>query len=70
MHFSIISRLHFQSQRQVLMFSATWPIEVHEIANDYLSDYVHLKIGAMHHTVNPDVRQEFIKCEHHLKDSE
>jgi superfamily II DNA/RNA helicase len=38
--------------RQVLMWSATWPREVRRLAEDFLTDYMHINIGSQVHAVN------------------
>lgn len=32
--------MQFQPDRQVLMWSATWPKEVQALAEDFLNDYI------------------------------
>ena len=39
----IISQLH--RERQNLFFSATWPREVQQLANEFLNDAVQINIG-------------------------
>ncbi|XP_039255710.2 uncharacterized protein LOC120332512 [Styela clava] len=53
--------------RQVLMWSATWPEEIQDLASDFLKDYMHVKIGSQQHTVNADITHEFQYCMSHEK---
>lgn len=43
--------------RQMLMFSATWPREVKNLAEEYLADYVQINIGSMHLSANHNILQ-------------
>ncbi|CAG0889603.1 unnamed protein product [Darwinula stevensoni] len=43
--------------RQVLMWSATWPKEVRKIAEDYLEDYAHIQVGSFELTANRNILQ-------------
>ena len=43
--------------RQVLMWSATWPKEVQALANDYLHDYYQVTVGSLDLAGNKDVTQ-------------
>ncbi|XP_065314199.1 uncharacterized protein LOC135923405 [Gordionus sp. m RMFG-2023] len=54
--------------RQTLMFSATWPKEVHSLANDFLQNYVQINIGSMEISANKNIVQKFIICQDHEKD--
>lgn len=36
---------HLNRQRQNLFFSATWPREVQQLANEFLTDAVQINIG-------------------------
>jgi ATP-dependent RNA helicase DDX5/DBP2 len=44
-------------ERQTLMFSATWPREVQELASSYQRNYVRLHVGSLELSANADVRQ-------------
>lgn len=48
--------------RQVLMWSATWPEEIQDLASEFLNDYIHLKIGSQEYSVNADITHEFHYC--------
>ncbi|XP_014248236.1 DEAD-box ATP-dependent RNA helicase 20-like isoform X2 [Cimex lectularius] len=43
--------------RQVLMWSATWPKEVQALAEDFLSDYIQVNIGSLELAANHNIRQ-------------
>lgn len=45
--------------RQTLMWSATWPKRVQDLANQFLKDPVRVKIGSDELSANPNVKQEF-----------
>lgn len=59
-----------RTDKQMLMFSATWPRKVRELANQYMlkddgddSEVVQCCVGQMdQHTANPNVEQQFIFC--------
>lgn len=49
--------------RQVLMWSATWPKEVRRLAADFLgSDYIQLNIGSLELSANHNIRQIIKLC--------
>lgn len=50
------------AEKQVLMWSATWPKEIQSLAEDYLGDYIHLAIGSEELTANPNIRQSIEFC--------
>ncbi|XP_054717086.1 uncharacterized protein LOC129226500 isoform X2 [Uloborus diversus] len=43
--------------RQTLMWSATWPREIQNLAEDFLSDYVQITIGSGQLAANPKIEQ-------------
>lgn len=49
--------------RQVLMWSATWPKEIQGLANDYLRNYYQVTVGTLDLTANKDVTQMIELCE-------
>ena len=51
--------------RQVLMWSATWPKEVRKLAEDFLQDYVHINIGSLALSANHNIMQIVDICEEH-----
>jgi len=48
--------------RQVLMWSATWPKEVQNLASDYLNDYYQVTVGSLDLAGNKDVTQTIDVC--------
>lgn len=48
--------------RQTMMFSATWPREVRNLAQDYLHRPVYIQIGSHEATANKDITQEVMIC--------
>ena len=56
--------------RQVLMWSATWPKEVRRLAEDFLQgEYVHINIGATELHANHNILQIVDVCDDHQKES-
>ncbi|XP_014473778.1 PREDICTED: ATP-dependent RNA helicase dbp2-like [Dinoponera quadriceps] len=55
--------------RQVLMWSATWPKEVRALAEDFLTDYTHLNIGSLTLSANHNITQIIDVCQEFEKDS-
>lgn len=49
--------------RQVLMWSATWPKEVRNLAEEYLVDYTQLNIGSLTLSANHNILQIVDVCE-------
>lgn len=54
--------------RQVLMWSATWPKEVQTLAEDFLSDYIQVNIGSLELAANHNIRQIIEILEEHEKE--
>ncbi|CAK9811810.1 Probable ATP-dependent RNA helicase DDX5 [Anthophora quadrimaculata] len=54
--------------RQVLMWSATWPKEVRALAEDFLTDYMHLNIGSLTLSANHNIIQIVDVCQEFEKD--
>ena len=48
--------------RQVLMWSATWPKEVEKLASDYLHEYYQVTVGSLDLAGNKDVTQMIDVC--------
>ncbi len=48
--------------RQVLMWSATWPKEVQALARDYLGEYYQVTVGSLDLAGNKDVTQIIEVC--------
>lgn len=55
--------------RQVLMWSATWPQAVKKLAEDFLGDYVQVNIGSMELSANHNIAQSIEVCQEHEKES-
>lgn len=53
--------------RQTLMWSATWPKEVQQLASDYLRDYIHITIGSLDASANHRVQQIVKVCSENEK---
>merc|ERR1711971_1411042 len=49
--------------RQVLMWSATWPKEVRQLAEDFLVNYTHINIGSTELAANHNILQIVDICE-------
>ncbi|KAF7397768.1 hypothetical protein HZH68_008990 [Vespula germanica] len=54
--------------RQILMWSATWPKEVRALAEDFLTDYTHLNIGSLTLSANHNIVQIVDVCQEFEKD--
>ena len=55
--------------RQVLMWSATWPKEVRALAEDFLTDYIQVNIGALQLTANHKILQIVDVCSESEKET-
>jgi len=53
---------------QISMFSATWPKEVKNLAEAYLTDYIQINIGSMSLTANHNILQIVDVCDEHEKE--
>lgn len=54
--------------RQVLMWSATWPKEVRRLAEDFLIDYIQINIGANQIHANHNILQIVDVCQEYEKE--
>lgn len=54
--------------RQVLMWSATWPKDVRALAEDFLTDYAYLNIGSLNLSANHNIIQIIDVCQEFEKD--
>merc|ERR1719228_1890434 len=54
--------------RQVLMWSATWPKEVQRLAEDFLGEFTHINIGATTLHANHNILQIVDVCEEYQKE--
>ncbi|XP_058979555.1 ATP-dependent RNA helicase p62 isoform X2 [Musca domestica] len=57
----IISQI--RPDRQTLMWSATWPKEVKQLAEDFLGNYIQINIGSLELSANHNIRQVIDVCE-------
>lgn len=57
-----------QPDRQTLMWSATWPKEVRQLAEDFLKDYVQINVGALELSANHNILQIVDVCVENEKD--
>ncbi|KAH8297878.1 hypothetical protein KR054_012663, partial [Drosophila jambulina] len=56
--------------RQILMWSATWPKEVRQLAEDFLGSYIQqINIGSLELSANHNIRQYVEVCAEHEKGS-
>lgn len=53
--------------RQILMWSATWPKEVRQLAEDFLGSYIQINIGSLELSANHNIRQYVDVCNEHDK---
>ncbi|KAF7683727.1 ATP-dependent RNA helicase DBP2 [Astathelohania contejeani] len=49
--------------RQTLMWSATWPKEVRDLAQSYMNDFIQVQIGDNELTSNANIKQTTVVCE-------
>lgn len=57
-----------QPDRQTLMWSATWPKEVRQLAEEFLTDYLQVNIGALQIHANHNILQIIDVCQESEKD--
>lgn len=62
---SIIEQI--RPDRQVLMWSATWPKEVQSLARDFLNDYIQVNIGSLQLHANHNILQIVDVCQEYEK---
>ncbi|ORX54436.1 P-loop containing nucleoside triphosphate hydrolase protein [Hesseltinella vesiculosa] len=53
--------------RQTLMWSATWPDSVQQMARSYLRDYIQVNVGSLSLSANKNITQIVEVCEEHEK---
>jgi ATP-dependent RNA helicase DDX5/DBP2 len=56
----IVSQI--RPDRQTLMWSATWPKEVRNMANDFLKDFYQVTVGSLELSANKDIEQRIVVC--------
>lgn len=54
--------------RQVLMWSATWPKQVQALAEEFLEDYIQVNIGGLSLSANHNIKQIVEVCEEEEKE--
>jgi ATP-dependent RNA helicase DDX5/DBP2 len=59
----------FQPDRQVLMWSATWPKEVRNLAEEFLNDYIQINIGSLQLAANHNILQIIDVCQEYEKET-
>ncbi|XP_034045517.1 probable ATP-dependent RNA helicase DDX17 [Thalassophryne amazonica] len=55
--------------RQTLMWSATWPKEVRQLAEDFLKDYIQINVGALELSANHNILQIVDVCMENEKEN-
>uniref|UniRef100_A0A182RFR5 RNA helicase n=1 Tax=Anopheles funestus TaxID=62324 RepID=A0A182RFR5_ANOFN len=63
----IISQI--RPDRQVLMWSATWPKEIRKLAEEFLRDYIQINIGSLNLAANENILQIIDCCEEYEKET-
>ena len=59
---------HVPATRQTLLFSATWPREIQNLAHDFLTDPIQVNVGEVNKLVaNKDIKQHIVMCNENEK---
>lgn len=53
--------------RQILMWSATWPKDIRQLAEDFLGDHIKVNIGSLELSANHNIKQFVHICEENEK---
>ncbi|CAG5122311.1 unnamed protein product, partial [Candidula unifasciata] len=53
--------------RQMLMWSATWPQDIQQLAHDFLGEFTQVNIGSVNLMANPNILQKVHVCERREK---
>lgn len=61
--------VHLQPDRQVLMWSATWPKEVKNLAEEFLDEYIQINIGSLTLAANHNIQQIVEICQEYDKET-
>ncbi|XP_058457474.1 uncharacterized protein LOC131434608 [Malaya genurostris] len=61
----IISQV--RPDRQVLMWSATWPKEIRKLAEEFLRDYIQINVGSLNLAANENILQIIDCCQEYEK---
>jgi superfamily II DNA/RNA helicase len=64
---AIIEKIPAASNRQTMMFSATWTKEVNSLANDFIQNPVHMIVGSSELTINTNITQIIEKVDEYEK---
>jgi superfamily II DNA/RNA helicase len=49
--------------RQTVMWSATWPKEIRQLASDFMNSFIQVNIGSLEASANPNITQIVEVCE-------
>lgn len=63
----IISQV--RPDKQILMWSATWPREIRQLAEDFLENYIQVNIGSLELSANHNIKQFVHVCHEKEKSS-
>lgn len=63
----IISQI--RPDKQILMWSATWPVAIRRLAEDFLGDYIQVNIGSLGLSANHNIKQFVHICQENEKSS-
>ncbi|CAH1130000.1 unnamed protein product [Ceutorhynchus assimilis] len=55
--------------RQTLMWSATWPKEVQQLASEFLKDYIQINVGSLQLSANHNILQIIDVCHEYEKEA-
>lgn len=61
-------RSYLQPDRQLLMWSATWPKEVQRLAEEYLHNYIQINVGSLALSANHNIQQNVEICQDYDKE--
>jgi superfamily II DNA/RNA helicase len=59
-----------RKDRQTLMFSATWPQEIQDMATQFQREFIRIHVGNTDLSANQDVTQKFVLCQEPAKFAE
>lgn len=68
-NFSYNIYINLQPDRQVLMWSATWPKEVKNLAEEFLDEYIQINIGSLTLAANHNIQQIVEVCQEYDKET-
>lgn len=68
-NYLVLTHFLLQPDRQTLMWSATWPKEVRNLAEDFLKDYIQLNVGSLSLAANHNILQIVDVCQEIEKDT-